>query len=266
MAILNIPQNLSDEHHAWHVIGMHPQFPTRSNPLGSPGSGIEFLTFHRYYNGKFHSWYDFQPNVNLSLVMPWVQIPNEMKTSQLGWNSNFASQEDRIVNNRNSFSSDDELGIFIENGIHNNWMHGAAAAHFNEPVLATFHSPQSSYFYQLHGLIDRWWWLWQNRSTNVGVGDHFYTTSAAERDNAIANVGYTDEGTACYVFNSQAQGTTPLFRLLNPNNGDHFYTTSAAERDNAIANISYIYEGIACYVFGWFVQDTTPLYRMLKII
>ena len=28
-------------------------------------------------------------------------------------------------------------------------------------------------------------------------GDHFYTTSLAERDNAIANLGYTSEGIAC---------------------------------------------------------------------
>jgi hypothetical protein len=48
----------------------------------------------------------------------------------------------------------------------------------------------------------------------VGVGDHFYTTSAAERDNAIANFGYSSEGVACYVFDSQAPGTTPLYRLL----------------------------------------------------
>jgi Common central domain of tyrosinase/Repeat of unknown function (DUF5648) len=48
----------------------------------------------------------------------------------------------------------------------------------------------------------------------VGVGDHFYTTSAAERDNAVASFGYTSEGTACYVFDNQQPGTTPLYRLL----------------------------------------------------
>ena len=31
-------------------------------------------------------------------------------------------------------------------------------------------------------------------------GDHFYTTSAAERDNAINNIGYVDEGIAGYVW------------------------------------------------------------------
>jgi len=29
--------------------------------------------------------------------------------------------------------------------------------------------------------------------------DHFYTTSASERDNAVDNLGYVDEGISCYV-------------------------------------------------------------------
>lgn len=32
-----------------------------------------------------------------------------------------------------------------------------------------------------------------------GNGDHFYTTSVTERDNAISEYGYTSEGVACYV-------------------------------------------------------------------
>ena len=40
------------------------------------------------------------------------------------------------------------------------------------------------------------------RAFSPGSGDHFYTTSAAERDNAVAN-GYRNEGIACHVFPSQ---------------------------------------------------------------
>ena len=40
------------------------------------------------------------------------------------------------------------------------------------------------------------------RAFNPTSGDHFYTTSAAERDNAVAN-GYRNEGVACHVFPSQ---------------------------------------------------------------
>jgi CspA family cold shock protein len=32
--------------------------------------------------------------------------------------------------------------------------------------------------------------------------DHFYTTDVAERDNAVANVGYRNEGVACHVLPS----------------------------------------------------------------
>lgn len=35
-----------------------------------------------------------------------------------------------------------------------------------------------------------------------GHGDHFYTTSESERDNAISSYGYVSEGIACYVEDS----------------------------------------------------------------
>jgi hypothetical protein len=40
--------------------------------------------------------------------------------------------------------------------------------------------------------------------------EHLYTTSAAERDNAIAQYGYTDEGIACYVQPSADEDLTAL--------------------------------------------------------
>ena len=86
------------------------------------------------------------------------------------------------------------------------------------------------------------------RAFSPGSGDHFYTTDVAERDNAVAKVGYVNEGVTCRVFPAAGTGTTPLLRAFNPTSGDHFYTTSAAERDNAVAN-GYRNEGIACHVF-----------------
>ena len=41
------------------------------------------------------------------------------------------------------------------------------------------------------------------RAFSPASGDHFYTTSAAERDNAVAKLGYVNEGVACHVFPSQ---------------------------------------------------------------
>jgi hypothetical protein len=94
-----------------------------------------------------------------------------------------------------------------------------------------------------------------------GIGDHFYTTGALERDNAVANVGYRDEGIACYVFDQPAAGTLPLFRMVSANTGDHFYMTGTVERDNAAAYAGYIDEGTACYVFDQPAAGTVPLYR-----
>jgi len=98
----------------------------------------------------------------------------------------------------------------------------------------------------------------------AGIGDHFYTTSAVERDAAVANFGYSSEGTACNVFDTQLPGTVLLYRLLHPTDGDHFYTTSVPERDNAIATIGYIPEGTACFVFDTQPAGTIPFYRLLK--
>jgi Repeat of unknown function (DUF5648) len=44
-------------------------------------------------------------------------------------------------------------------------------------------------------------------------GDHFYTISVAERDNAVAKLGYVDEGVACHMFATAGTSTTPLLRV-----------------------------------------------------
>lgn len=54
--------------------------------------------------------------------------------------------------------------------------------------------------------------------------DHFYTISAENRDSAIVNDNYIDEGVTGYVYNWQARGTNPLYRLFKVSSGDHFYT------------------------------------------
>jgi cold shock CspA family protein len=87
------------------------------------------------------------------------------------------------------------------------------------------------------------------RALSAASGDHFYTTSAAERDNAVAKGGYQNEGVACHVFPAAGAGTTPLLRAFSAASGDHFYTTSVAERDNAVAKVGYRDEGVACHVF-----------------
>jgi Repeat of unknown function (DUF5648)/Metallo-peptidase family M12B Reprolysin-like len=93
-------------------------------------------------------------------------------------------------------------------------------------------------------------------------GDHFYTTSAAERDNAVSSFFYVSEGTACFVYPESGAGRTDFFRLVNGANGDHFYTTWAAERDNAIISFGYASEGTACWVHPAPAAGTVPLLRL----
>ena len=58
-----------------------------------------------------------------------------------------------------AFATLDELGVFIEWGIHP-FFHHAAALRWNEPVLETMESLRSTYFYQIHGLVDLWRAKW----------------------------------------------------------------------------------------------------------
>jgi hypothetical protein len=100
---------------------------------------------------------------------------------------------------------------------------------------------------------------WRTRFDST---DHFYTVSSQERDYTITEYGYTDEGITGYVYMSQVENSTPLFRLWNDEVKDHFYTTSAQERAEAIANYGHEDEGIVCYVFTSPLPDTVPLYRL----
>jgi cold shock CspA family protein len=100
--------------------------------------------------------------------------------------------------------------------------------------------------------------------TGQGHGDHFYTTSSAERDSAVSVNSYRTEGVACYVFGNRQTGTTPLYRLFDSASGDHFYTTSSAERDGAASVHRYAPQGIACYAFDGQQAATTPLYRLFN--
>jgi hypothetical protein len=174
--IPNFPQNLLDMHHHWHDPSMHSGSPGgRVHPFGTAGGGLEFLQFHRDFVASFHAWYDTQafgtapfnvaPFQNAAAaaaaVVPWTSVPAALKNPAVtGWGSVQATQESRLATLSPPFASADDLGNYIEGGIHG-WIHGATAAAYNEPVVGTFHSPLSTYFYGIHGLVDYWWRQWQ---------------------------------------------------------------------------------------------------------
>lgn len=178
MPSISLPDNLMNEHMNWHRYPGRPDLGGRSidpwgpgsnPPTPAPGSGREFLTFHQNFLAQFHAWYDSQSFADPSAVAPWPDIPDALKqvTSPpldpgLVWSQDWANQEDQIVNNPLSFPSDDVLGMTIEWGLHA-FLHNASGYAFNEQILLDpTTAPGSTYFYQLHGLIESWWVNWQH--------------------------------------------------------------------------------------------------------
>ena len=92
-----------------------------------------------------------------------------------------------------------------------------------------------------------------HRLYNPNSGEHFYTSSTAEKDNLVS-VGWKYEGEG---WKAPSWSNVPVYRLYNPNAGDHHYSMSKAERDNLVA-VGWSYEGI-----GWYSDEakTVPLYR-----
>jgi predicted acylesterase/phospholipase RssA len=90
--------------------------------------------------------------------------------------------------------------------------------------------------------------------------DHLYTTSAIERELAVRQHDYVDEGVACYVPAQAAQGTVQLFRMTRA--GQHFYTRSATERD-AARPLGFQSEDMPCQLFDQeSLPGLVPLYRI----
>ncbi|KAH7698939.1 hypothetical protein AAVH_33962, partial [Aphelenchoides avenae] len=84
--------------------------------------------------------------------------------------------------------------------------------------------------------------------------DHFYTTSQPERANAIAQLGYKDEGIAGYVYQASGAGCPcpelrPLYRTFHAAPiVDHFYTMDSAERAQVLVH-GHTDEGIAACIY-----------------
>jgi hypothetical protein len=98
-------------------------------------------------------------------------------------------------------------------------------------------------------------------SYNSKVVDHFYTDSAAEKNN-VAYFGYQYQGIKGYVYPTQVSGSVPLYELYSSAITDHFYTDSATQKNSAIANYGYKYEAIEGYVMPGQVSGTVPLYQL----
>jgi hypothetical protein len=182
-AIPQFPSDLADLHHAWHQPAAHPDLPTRLHPMGSQGGGNEFLTFHRDFMVMALDWYNHHvftedifddPGHKASLVAPWGAVPVEMRNHDLAEWAHWEDDDARLDHDPKNppvapdFVDNDDIGFFIESGIHNNFLHPMAALVYNEPIVDTFHSVESTYFYKIHGLVQHWWSLWARRNVFRG--------------------------------------------------------------------------------------------------
>ena len=96
------------------------------------------------------------------LVGVWTAVPVEM-TKLPEW-ANWKDDQARLDSGVPNFDNDDDLGTFIQTRIHNSFLHGAAATVFDEEEVRFLHSPQSTLFYNIHGLVSHWWSKWQRRN------------------------------------------------------------------------------------------------------
>ncbi len=96
---------------------------------------------------------------------------------------------------------------------------------------------------------------------------HFYTNSAAEREDVLKRLWatYTYEGVAFLV--DPETDVAPLYRFYNKKTGSHFYTVSADEKAQveALYSATYTYEGVAFGVSAAAAPGKIPVYRFYNV-
>jgi RHS repeat-associated protein len=97
--------------------------------------------------------------------------------------------------------------------------------------------------------------------SNNNTRDHFFTTNPAERNNAISNMGYKDEGVECFISNQNFAGALPLYRLFLGSQNSHYYTTSDDEKNSKIS-AGYTLEGVQGYLAQNDADGLVPIHRM----
>lgn len=150
--IPNFPASFLEEHKRWHHSHHH------NDPSSLPaGYGQEFLNFHRQFIRKVLQWYS-QQGYDQRLVSAWQNVPEPIRNTAC-YDQN---AEYRVRNNPRSFASADELGIFLESSNLHGCIHEEAARIYGEEALYDFDiAPQTTMFYNIHGLIDQWYQQWE---------------------------------------------------------------------------------------------------------
>ncbi|WP_372662664.1 tyrosinase family protein [Cohnella sp.] len=150
--IPNFPQYLVEEHKNWH----HARhYVDKANP--PVGYGLEFLQYHRNFITRALTWYH-RNSLDPSLVEAWTSVPEPIRQSPC-YNQ---AAEARILLQPESFATADELGRFVESSDIHACIHQEAAKLFGESDINDFDTaPHNTVFYNIHGMIDRWWRNWE---------------------------------------------------------------------------------------------------------
>lgn len=82
-----------------------------------------------------------------------------------------------------------------------------------------------------------------HRLYNPDQDIYFYTASDAERDTAVSEGGFEDQGVAFGAYTTEVAGSAAVHRFRSATTGDYIYTPYVAETDLS----GYRYEGIAWY-------------------
>jgi len=163
--IPNFPRSLLDEHVNWHHARNHIDI---NNP--PPGYGLDFLQYHRDFIRRALDWY-YRSGLDPRLVEPWDSVPEFIRQAPC-YNR---AAEARILFRPESFASADELGRFIESSNIHACIHQMAASSYGNPELNDFDlAPQDTVFYNIHGMIDRWYRNWEGLGRFRSDGGYWY--------------------------------------------------------------------------------------------
>ncbi len=101
------------------------------------------------------------------------------------------------------------------------------------------------------------------RFFNTWTNAHFYTASAAEREQVRQRLPqFRDEGQAFVARASPSAALSPVTRFFNRQTGVHFYTISQDERAHVLAHLpQFVDEGVAYYASQVSAPGFKPLYR-----
>ncbi|MBB6637353.1 tyrosinase family protein [Cohnella thailandensis] len=115
------------------------------------------MSFHRSFITRALDWYRRQ-NLDPRLVEPWPSVPEPIRRAPCY----DQGAEGRILYQPGTFRSSDELGRFIESsGVHGCIHQEAAVLYGDDEINDLDIAPQNTVFYNIHGMIDRWWRNWE---------------------------------------------------------------------------------------------------------